>query len=314
MTSQTISLTEPALIDVHHHMVPPSYLEVLGRAGVNTVEFPPWSPDRSLAMMDRLGIGKAMLSLSSPGVWFGDDAEARALARSCNAYAASLAKQHPDRFGALAALPFPDLEGALDELAYALDTLRLDGVILLSNVEGRYVGDPEFDTLMAELNRREALVLLHPNEVPTGDENAALHRWAEYPLDVARAYARLVYNDVLVRHPDIRWILAHAGGVVPFVAERVGKAYYAKGKKLRWGRIIKDMMAGRNGGLELARSVSYDTAGAANPTPLAALHRLVTPERIHFGSNFPWDSEAVVLTGASMGNGKAIALAPSTYP
>lgn len=314
MTLQTISLTESALIDVHHHMVPPGYLEALERAGVNTVGFPSWSPDQSLAMMDRLGIGKAMLSLSSPGVWLGDDAEARALARSCNAYAASLVKQHPDRFGALAALPFPDLEGALDELAYALDTLRLDGVILLSNVEGRYVGDPEFDTLMAALDRREALVLLHPNDVPDGDENAALNRWAEYPLDVARAYARLVHNDVLVRHPDIRWILAHAGGTVPFVAERVGKAHYAKGKRLRWGRIIKDMTTGRNGGLELARSVSYDTAGAANPITLAALRRLVTPERIHFGSNFPWDSEAVVSAGASTGGGKAIALAPSAYP
>ncbi len=292
MTSQTISLTEPALIDVHHHMVPPGYLAALKQAGVNTVGFPRWSPDQSLAMMDRLGIGKAMLSVSSPGVWLGDDAEARKLARSCNAYAASLMKQHPDCFGALAALPFPDLEGALDELAYALDTLRLDGVILLSNVEGRYVGDPEFDTLMAELNRREALVLLHPNEVPASDENAALHGWAEYPIDMARAYARLVYNDVLVRYPGIRWILAHAGGVVPFVAERVGKAHYAREKGLRWGRIIKDMMAGRNGGLALARGVSYDTAGAANPVTLAALRHLVTPERIHFGSNFPWDSEA----------------------
>ena len=306
--------TAPHRIDVHHHMMPPGYLEALGRGDVNTARFPSWSPDQSLALMDRLGTGKAMLSVSSPGVWLGDDTEARKLARSCNAYAASLVKQHPDRFGALGALPFPDLEGTLDELAYALDTLHLDGVILLSNVDGRYVGDPEFDTLMAALNRREALVLLHPNDVPDGDENAALHRWVEYPLDVARAYTRLVYNTVLVRHPDIRWILAHAGGVVPFVAERVGKAHYVKGERLRWGRIIKDMMAGRNGGLALARGVNYDTAGVANPVTLAALRRLVTPERIHFGSNFPWDSEAVVSAGASTGVGKAIALAPSAYP
>ncbi len=293
MISQTINPTELALIDVHHHMVPPGYLAALEQAGMTTARFPSWSPEQSLAMMDRLNIDKAILSLSSPGVWLGNDAEARVLARSCNAYAASLVKQHPARFGALAALPFPDLEGALDELAYALDTLHLDGVILLSNVEGRYVGDPEFDTLMAELNRREALVLLHPNEVPASDENAALHGWAEYPLDLTRAYVRLVHNDVLVRYPDIRWILAHAGGVVPFVAERVGKAHYANGKKLRWGRIMKDMIAGRNGGLVLAQGMSYDTAGAANPVTLAALRRLVMPERIHFGSNFPWDAEAV---------------------
>jgi predicted TIM-barrel fold metal-dependent hydrolase len=242
--------------------------------------------------MERMNLPKALLSISSPGVWLGDGLGARGLARSCNEYGASLAERHPDRFGILAALPFPDLGGALEETAFALDHLGLDGVILLSNVDGNYVGDPEFDDLMVELNRRRALVLLHPNHVPENHEDAALHPWVEYPIDVARAYTRLVYNEVLVRFPDIRWILANAGGVVPFLAERLGKAHYAKDGRPRWGRIIRDLAAKRNRGLELAKRMGYDTVGAANPVSFAALRRLVPPEQIYFGSNFPWDSEA----------------------
>lgn len=287
---------ERSLVDVHHHMIPPDYVSALRHAGVCTEGFPDWDPRRSLKMMNELGISRSLLSLSTPGVWLGESAAARNLARSCNEYSASLLGRHPDRFGALAALPFPDLEGSLEELAYALDSLHLEGVILLTNVDGKYVGDPEFDALMAELGRRKTIVLLHPNNVPANDENAALDGWVEYPIDVARAYTRLVLNDVFVRYPEIRWILAHAGGVVPFLAERLGKAHFTTGKRLRWWRIIKDLVLKRNGGLELAKRVSYDTSESANPVILRALRHLVKPDQIHFGSNFPWDSEAVTAT------------------
>jgi predicted TIM-barrel fold metal-dependent hydrolase len=224
-------------------------------------------------------------------VWFGDDAQARKLARECNEYAASLVESFPGRFEALAVLPFPDVEGSIQELAHAMDTLQLAGVILFSNVQGRYVGDPEFDPLMAELHRRRTVVLLHPNAVPEEDENSPLYPWAEYPMDLARAYARMVYCDTLVKYPDIRWILSHAGGVVPFHAERLGKAHYAKEGGLRWGRILKDLALKRHGGLDLAKAVRYDTVGAANPVTLSSLQSLVGPDQILFGSNFPWDSE-----------------------
>lgn len=285
---------DPPALDVHHHMVPAGYREALRQAGLDTSGLPDWSLEASLEMMDRVGIGRALLSISSPGVWLGDDAEARSLARTCNEFAASLVSQNPTRIGALATLPFPDLEGSVGEAGFALDTLGLDGVILLSNVDGKYVGDPEFDPLMAELHRLEALVFLHPNHVPAEDENAALHGWPEYPLDVARAYARLVHNDVLLRYPGIRWVLAHAGGAVPYMAERLGKAHYANQDKLRWGRIIKDLVLKRNGGLELAKGVGYEVSGAVSPVVFTALRRLVEPDRIHFGTNFPWDPEEVV--------------------
>jgi predicted TIM-barrel fold metal-dependent hydrolase len=272
-------------------MVPPAYLQALTERGEETIRLSEWTPERSLGMMARVGIGKALLSISPPGVWHGSHEEARSLARSCNEYGASLVRNHPQRLGVLAALPFPDLESAKEEAAYALDTLKLEGVILFSNVDGKYVGDPEFDPLMAELHERQALVLLHPNSVPGDDESAALYPWAEYPIDLARAWARMVFNDTLVRYSGIRWVLGHAGGVVPYIADRLGKAHYAKKKGLRWGRIIKDLIRKRNGGLELAKQVSFDTVGAANPVASAALRHLVQPGQIRFGSNFPWDSE-----------------------
>ncbi len=282
------------LVDVHHHVLPPFYLASLDRQGIDTSGFPPWAPEDSLRLMDRLGISRALLSVSSPGVWFGDDRNARSLARGCNNYTAGLREEFPDRFGSLAVLPLPDLKGSRREAAYTLDTLGLDGILLFSNVEGRYVGDPEFDPLLADLDERRALVLLHPNTLPASDENAPLYPGAEYPIDLARAYARLVLKETFHRFPRIRWVLACGGGVVPFMAERLGKAHYVKRDKPRWGRILLDLALKRDGGLELAKSLDYDTVGATNPISFAALCRLVGPERIRFGSNFPWDSEAVV--------------------
>jgi hypothetical protein len=127
--------------------------------------------------------------------------------------------------------------------------------------------------------------------VPDAEENAALFPWAEYPIDVARAWVRMVLNDTVVRYPGIRWILGYAGGVVPFMAERLGKAHYAKMKGLRWGRIAKDLFLRRHGGLELAKGVNYDTVGATDIVTHRALRELVGPDRIRFGSNFPWESE-----------------------
>ena len=305
MSSQRNAFRTPTLIDVHHHMVPPAYLAALREAGQDTTGFPSWNPEQSLEMMDRLGIDKAILSISSPGVWFGDNGEARRLARVCNEFAAGVVEGHPGRFSALAILPFPDVDGSIQELVFALESLNLAGVILFSNVGSRYVGDPEFDPLMAELDRRKVSVLLHPNSVPEGQENAPLYAWAEYPIDLARAYARLVYNDVLVKYPRIQWVLSHAGGIVPFHAERLGRAYYAKGGGIRWGRVLRDLPFKRHRGLELAKGVSYDTVGAANPVTLTSLRSLVGPERILFGSNYPWEAEQSIESALGFLEGAA---------
>ena len=221
------------------------------------------------------------------GTWLGDDRAARQLARACNEALAGLTRAHPERFGALAALPFPDLPGCLEELPRCLDTHGFDGVSLLSNVAGHYVGDPAFDPLLAELDRRGSLVLLHGNELHADDLEAPLHPWTEQPLDTLRVFSRFLLHDTLIRYPDIRWVLADAGGGVPFLAERIGKAHYLHGEKIRWWRIIKDLVAGRHGGLELARTVSYQVNDRTGPAVLEGLETLVAPNRVVYGSGYP---------------------------
>jgi len=297
MTTQTQNKSIP--LDIHHHMLPSFYRQALRERGFDSQQIPSWTPGDSLAMMDHVGIQKALLSVASPGTWFGDDEAACTLSRSCNEYAAELTRERPDRFGALGSLPFPDLEGSIKELEYVLDRLKFDGVILLTNVSGQYIGDPEFETLLEELDRRKAMVLLHPNDLPSSDENAPLHAWTEYPVDVVRAFARLMLNDYMVVYPNIRWTLSHGGGALPFLADRVGKLHYVRGKQILWGRIFKDLFAKRNGGLDLAKSLSYDSVGTGHPAAQASLNQLVKTEQIYFGSDFPWNSSLTASANPS---------------
>lgn len=157
-------------IDVHHHILPPVYMDALRATGFDRyggIRFPAWRPEDSLEVMDRHGIAAAVVSVSTPGVAFGGDpAAARALARACNEWAAELVAAHPGRFGAFACLPLPDVDGALAEAAHALDTLGLDGVVLLASNGGRYLGDAVFEPLFEELNRRRAVAFLHPTTPP----------------------------------------------------------------------------------------------------------------------------------------------------
>ena len=162
-------MTQEHRVDVHHHLLPPEYLSTLNKRGITEFAgrpFPEWSPEISLSLMDQHGIKTAITSLSCPGVYFGDMGLARDLARACNEYAAELCKGEDRRWGAFAVLPLPDLDAAIAELEYALDTLKLDGVALLASIDKRYLGDPGFNGLFDELNRRKAVVFIHPSVPP----------------------------------------------------------------------------------------------------------------------------------------------------
>ncbi len=274
--------------DVHHHMLPPVYIEALKRSGIDVSTVPDWTPDSSLDMMETMSIEKAILSVPSPT---GCDRE---VARSVNAYASQIKASHPERFGAFACIPFPDVKASVSEIAYALDVLALDGVILFSNVGGAYLGDPEYDAILAELNNRRSMVLVHASDRPGIEDHDGANPFVEYPTDVSRAFARLVYSHAFERFRDIRWVFAGAGGVVPFLAERIGKLHYTNGKKLRWGRIIIDLVTKRNSGLDLVKSVSYDTADIGPRFTLFGLNHLVDCEQIRFGSNFPFSDETTI--------------------
>ena len=290
-TAHHTSFIQPHRIDVHHHIIPTIYLEALRRQGIADpipgVDFPAWDVQTTLAMMDRQGIATAMVSISEPGVYFGNVALARDLARQLNEFSARLVADHPQRFGAFAVLPLPDVEAALRELAYALDTLKLDGIGLLTNYRGTYLGDAALDALFAELNRRQVATFIHPSTPPSKDQPTfglppSLY---EFTFDTTRTVVNLLYSGTLDRYPHVRLILSHAGGTVPYLA-----------KRLTFGPVIGSYLKARAPQNLIAslRQLYYDVATSASPYALPSLQALVDPSHILFGSDYPFMPEAGV--------------------
>ena len=283
----------PHRIDVHHHILPPEYVSALAGIGVSGaagVPFPEWDVDRALGVMDRQGIATAIISISCPGVHFGEDLFTRDLARRCNEYSARLVSDRPQRFGAFATLTLPDVEGALIELEYALDTLKLDGVVLLASVDGRYLGDPDFEDLFHELDRRRAIVFVHPN-IPPSSKSVKLDvsgSVVEFPFDTTRTILSLIHSGTLERYPKIRFILSHAGGTAPFLAWRLGLIQADPAVRERTPK----------GVLHYLQQLYYDTALSFAPYPLRALQELVEPSQILFGSDYMFAPEGI--TAASV--------------
>ncbi len=278
---------EPYSIDVHQHILPPDYISALASLGITTGggrPLPEWDVQSTLELMDRHAIATAITSIAEPGIYFGDRVFTRELARRCNEFSAQLIQQYPQRFGAFAILPLPDVEAALGELEYALDTLKLDGVVLFSNIEGRYPGDPAFDMLFDELNRRKAVIFLHPT-IPAINESLKLDLppfLIEFVFDTTRAVTNLVYSRTLERCPNIRLILAHAGGTVPYLAFRISM-----------GQVM--LPGAPQGVLTYLKQLYYDTALSANPNALRSLQALVDASHILFGSDYPFAPE--IITG-----------------
>ncbi|MFC2023457.1 amidohydrolase family protein [Chloroflexota bacterium] len=272
-------------IDIHHHFLPASFVDALARSGHPAAEQAQalaWSPEKSLAMMDTSEIETAILSLSLPGASFTGAADPAALARQSNEYAARIIADYPGRFGAFASLPMLDAQAAMAEVEYALDTLQLDGVSLLSNVRGRYLGDPDFWPLLAELNRRRAIVFLHPNQAP----GPGFNDFVEFPHDVTRALASLTEAGGVERYGRIRYVLAYGGGTIPFIAARVtvvgmdvfGSFLMTMIRYFRRARTMKGM--------------NYDLTASTDPYAWRALYGHTVPTRILMGSNYPWTSPA----------------------
>ena len=213
----------PTGIDVHHHMLPPDYVKALATVfAALGCALPQWSVEKALRLMDENLIQASVTSISAPGASFGDAKFGRALARQCNECAAKLISNHPLRFGAFATVPLPDVEGTLAEIAYALDTLKFDGVELLTNYKGKYLGDTAFEEVHQELNRRKAVVHVHPGTVPLNPLAPVSDFLMEAPFDTTRTITSLICNGVLERYPDISFIFSHGGGTMPFLATRIG--------------------------------------------------------------------------------------------
>jgi 6-methylsalicylate decarboxylase len=278
--AQGAKKAKPWRIDVHHHLVPPGYIDAVGarRQGGGGVK---WSPAMSVEDMDRNGIAKSVISLVQPAVWFGEVDLGRKLSRQSNEYAAQIARDYPGRFGSFAAIPLPDPEGSLKEIEYALDTLKADGIGLMTSYQGKYLGDDAFAPAWQELNRRKAVVYTHPL-TPDCCRNtvAGLPPGViEYATDTTRTIASLVFSGTAARYPDIRWIFSHSGGTMPFLLSRFEREEATM--KEREQRIP-------NGFMHELKKFYYDTAQGNHAGALGALMKIATPSHVLFGTDFPF--------------------------
>jgi predicted TIM-barrel fold metal-dependent hydrolase len=290
-------------IDVQHHIIPRIYVEKLASVGINDalgVPFPKWNPETSLAFMKKMNIDVAVMSISSPGVCFQDERFSKELARSCNEHMAEVKKSHPKRFGGFAAIPLEYPETSLDEIRYALDDLALDGIGLLSQYGGRYLGDERFEEVMAELNRRKAVVFIHPSDPADaydpklGIANALI----ESAFETTRTVANLLYTGTADRYPDIQFILAHGGGTIPFLSWRMALIEYAqKDQKTPVLKTLYDLLVkgAPEAGLKILRNMYVDTGLTSGPAALKALQEFPGPSRIVFGSDFPFAKVAPIV-------------------
>jgi 6-methylsalicylate decarboxylase len=284
-------------IDTHHHLIPPDYRKALQQAGLQDAggrALPEWSPEASLQTMAELGVSTAILSVSTPGTAFlPNPTDAASLARDLNDYTAELAATQPDRFGFFATVPMPHVDLAAAEAVRALDDLKADGVVLLANNGGTYLGENGQDALFAALNERSAVVFVHPADLPGPTVSGVPPFAADFLLDTTRAAYLLVRNNIRTRYPTIRFILSHAGGFVPYASHRMAVAIMAD-----TGRSPADV-------LDDFAGFYFDTALSSSAAALPTLLAFAKPGHITFGSDFPFAPTAA---------GKLFAAGLETYP
>jgi predicted TIM-barrel fold metal-dependent hydrolase len=277
--------TQPSgRIDIHHHWHPPPIRDAFGGLSLGA-SWPggDWTIERALDLMDRFGIATGILSVRNPRTRV-----SASLCREVNELAARLIVDHPDRFGALAFIPQFDFERAVNEAVFALDELELDGVLLHPSVDNVYLGVPEFDPLMAALDERNAVVLIHPTS-PFYLAELSLNiapSVMEYVFETTRAIMNLVVSGTLEKYPNIRFITAHAGGAAPYIAARLNE----QGERTIAG--VRERAP--DGILSYLKSFYFGTAQAMSTYSLNALLELVDVSRVVFGTDLPISSPELV--------------------
>jgi len=279
-------------IDVHHHFIPPAHIETMMKPGRRVGGPPPkWSPELSLEDMDKSGIATAVLSAVQPGVWYGDNVEeARKVGREINEYAARMIKDHPGRFGLFAIISPPDVDGSLKEIEYTLDTLKADGIGLLTSYQDKYLGDAKFAPIYEELNRRKAVVYVHPTTpaccrglvpgIPPGS--------IEYATDSTRTIAHVVFSGTAQKYPDIRWIFSHSGGTLPFLTGRFVRL---------WEERKSTLAHLPTGPMPEFAKFHYELAQGNTPGQIAALLKMVSVAQVMYGTDYPFRDGAEVNGG-----------------
>jgi predicted TIM-barrel fold metal-dependent hydrolase len=280
------------IVDLHHHVIPDFYWDASNEDGnvAGGINPPRWSLDGAIAYLDQAGIDVAVASISTPGVHLGNDAAARILARRVNEYLADIRRDRPDRFGAFAALPLPDVEGSLEQIEYAFDVLELDGVSIMTNADGSYLGDSRFDPIFAELQRRGAVVFVHPiaSPDPIAHTLGLPDTLLDYPVDTSRAIAKLHYSNTFARTPDIKYVFVHAGGTIPYLAPR-----FAIVDQM-------DVIAGaqdRGAFADLLPRLYWDTASAFSDPVVHMLRSVTGIGNVVFGTDYPYPHDAISIAG-----------------
>ncbi len=267
-------------IDTHHHAVPSFYRDSLRKGGIDDAggrAVPDWSPEGSLHTMSELGVATAILSISTPATTFlPNPADAAALARDVNDFLASVVAAQPDRFGFFATVPMPHVDESVAEVVRSLDELHADGVVLLANAAGVYLGQDGQDDLFAALDARSAVVFIHPADLPGPTVDGVSPFATDFLLDTTRAAYLLVRNQIRRKYPNIRFILSHAGGFVPYASYRMAGSIM-----LETGHSLTDA-------LDDFASFYFDTALSSTPAALPSLLAFAKPGHITFGSDWPF--------------------------
>jgi 6-methylsalicylate decarboxylase len=273
------------LIDVHQHVIPDGYRRALARIGVmgsGENPWPQWSLPRTLELMDENRVAGVVLSIASPGTYFGDVEFTKRLVRDCNEALARIASDRPAKFAAMGFVPLPDVVAAAREVEYALDVLKLDGINLLTHTGARYMGHPDEDELYAALDRRRATVFVHPvrpQALPPVQYPAG---YTELVFDTTRAITNLLCTGTLAKYQNIRFIMSHMGGVTPFLLFRLS----GLDDEPEWHARCPDGVAA------YFRRFYYDVAQSAAPLSFRALLDVADPSRILFGTDYPFARNA----------------------
>src|ERR1700691_2572885 len=277
------------MIDVHFHLIPEFYRDAVYEPGKGPAirRYPDWVPQLALDLMDKHGIALAITSLAQPGVSFLPAREAASYARHVNDYAADLIARHPRRFGSFGLLPMHDIDAAIAEARYCLDSLRFEGISLFASYGEKFLGDEAFNPLLDYLNARGAVAHIHPGLHPSSKSLDL--PWPgfmiEYPFDTTRAAVNLLFSGALERCPNIRFILSHAGGTLPFIAWRLSVAPMIDARLKQRSR--EEIFAA-------LKTFWYDNALPSGPQPMGALSRIAAADRIVFGSDWPFCNDRVV--------------------
>jgi 6-methylsalicylate decarboxylase len=283
---------KPNRIDVHHHLFSPAYLSRSGPARLNPRSDPAlgnWTPAKALDEMGKAGIATAMLSIPTGGIPSNQAGEAaRTLVRDSNEFGARMVRDFPGRFGLFASLPLLEQDASLREIEYGYDTLKSDGIALMTNYGDKWPGDPVFAPVFEELNRRKAVVFVHPT-TPSCCGNllpGIPASWIEYDFDTTRAVTSLLINGTFTRFPNVRFIFTHSGGTIPVLARRIGDMFPPE---------LADRAP--NGVEAEIRKLYFDIANGANPSSLAALTKLVPISQLLFGTDFPMVRMTITVDG-----------------